>query len=375
MLNKKAKSILKGSLLGLATALCITTVNPPVLATAEDMMTEIEPNDNPAEANELPLNTLLKGQTSGIKDMDWYEFIIPQMGMSRIEIKVADDNPNTSASWSALLEDGNRKELISISGRSVGSYYIGLAPGKYYIRVKGNSSKSNNTYNLMLNYTASEQWEQERYYKEKNAQNANVISLNRKYTGNLYCSYDVDYYRVNLRGKNKVSFKFSIDDTVANPGYWYIKLTEYSSKKVLGSYTCHANETITIPECSGELVAQISGYSSVGQMYHVEASATPIASPVAKPKATSITSVKAGKNQATISWKKASNATGYYVYRSTSAGSGYKKIATVSAKTTYKDTKSLKNGRTYYYKIVSVRKSGSNVLKSKASSYKSVTIR
>ena len=136
-------------------------------------------------------------------------------------------------------------------------------------------------------------------------------------------------------------------------------------------------------------------------MYHIQATATPnvTATPtpkptvaptkpttpsnnnttttttVKKPSATKITSIKAGKRQATVYWKKASNATGYYIYRSTKAKSGYKKIATVNGKTSYKDKKSLKSKKTYYYKIVSYRKSGSKILKSKTSAYKKVKVK
>ena len=50
-------------------------------------------------------------------------------------------------------------------------------------------------------------------------------------------------------------------------------------------------------------------------------------------------------------------------------------IATVNGKTSYKDKKSLKSKKTYYYKIVSYRKSGSKILKSKTSAYKKVKVK
>ena len=150
-------------------------------------------------------------------------------------------------------------------------------------------------------------------------------------------------------------------------------------------------------QCTGDAIIKISYASySVGQIYHIQVTATPVVTAtltptvtpqptnpsnnnptttVQKPSATKITSIKPGKKQATIRWKKASNATGYYVYRSTKAKGGYKKIATVNGKTTYKDKKALKSKKTYYYKVISYRKNGSKVLKSKASGYKRVKIK
>lgn len=172
---------------------------------------------------------------------------------------------------------------------------------------------------------------------------------------------------------------------------------------VLGTYNLSTNETLKVGQCTGDIVIKVTdgchawgGNYALGEMYHLQAivspvvTATPTPQPtvaptnpsnnnptttVQKPSATKITSIKPGKKQATIRWKKASNATGYYVYRSTKAKGGYKKIATVNGKTTYKDKKALKSKKTYYYKVISYRKNGSKVLKSKASGYKRVKIK
>ncbi len=213
------------------------------------------------------------------------------------------------------------------------------------------------TYNLKVNYTPSNQWEKERYYGDKNLNNANIISLNKQYTGNLYNSDDVDYYRIKLKGTNGISLKFLIDDTVANPGTWQIEFIEYKSRKSLGYCYVSTNETLTIPRCSGDLLIRISSSSGAKwDLYHIQATS--------KLSATEITSLKGGTRSANLRWKKVSNATGYYIYRSTSRDGQYKKVATVKGKTSYTDKKSLKNRGYYYYKIVAYRKSGSKTLKS-----------
>lgn len=59
-----------------------------------------------------------------------------------------------------------------------------------------------------------------------------------------------------------------------------------------------------------------------------------------------------------VSFGKVSGAKGYEIYRSAKASSGYKKIGT-AAKTSYTD-KSVKTGKTYYYKIVAKGAKASN---------------
>ena len=354
MLREKVTKLAKIMFTGLTMALCVTALNPAVTAKAEDMLQESEPNDNPATANQLPLNTWMKGEPSDSYDEDWYQFTIQNPGESHIEIRP--DASNVGGDWNVNLYDANRRNLRSLSVHSWSDYQFGWIPGKYYICVETRYSGTY-SYNLKVNYTPSNNWEKERYYGDKNLNNANIISLNKQYTGNLYNSYDVDYYRIKLKGTNGISLKFLIDDTVANPGTWQIEFIEYKSRKSLDYYNVSTNETLTIPRCSGDLLIKISNYSGAAcDLYHIQATS--------KLSATEITSLKGGTRSANLRWKRVSNATGYYIYRSTSENGYYKKVATVKGKTSYTDKKSLKNRGYYYYKIVAYRKSGSKTLKS-----------
>ena len=58
---------------------------------------------------------------------------------------------------------------------------------------------------------------------------------------------------------------------------------------------------------------------------------------------------KAGKRSATLSWTKVSGASGYKVYRATKKNGSYKRIFTTTK--TKVVNKSLKKGKTYYYKV------------------------
>lgn len=387
MLGERVKKLTKLMFTGLTMALCVVAFSPTVKTEAA-MLQESEPNDNPAQANQLPLNTWVKGKMDDEYDydVDWYQFTIPKRGVSQIEM-IPDSTNTSGAGWEVSVQDVNRHEMLQISGRTAESYKLGLAPGKYYMKVSGiHQTFVDNThpYNLRINYSESEEWEIEQYYENKNFSNANNILPNKKYTGNMYSERDVDYYRVKINGKQQTTVTFSIDDTVSSPGRWMVELIEYNTRKSLGFYTTSENLTRTV-QCNGDLIIKVSTglwWYAEGDIYHVQAAVknankttTPVKATVKKPSATKITSIKAGKRKATVRWKKASNATGYYVYRATSPRGKYKKVTTVTGRTYYTDKKSLKSRKNYYYKVVSIRKSGSKVLKSKASSYKRVKVK
>lgn len=387
MLGERVKKFTKLMFTGLTMALCVVTFSPAAKAEAATLQ-ESEPNDNPAQANQLPLNTWVKGKMDDEYDydVDWYQFTIPKRGVSQIEM-IPDSTNTSGAGWKVSVQDVNRHEMLQISGRTAESYKLGLAPGKYYMKVSGiHQTFVDNThpYNLRINYSESEEWEIEQYYENKNFSNANNILPNKKYTGNMYSERDVDYYRVKINGKQQTTVTFSIDDTVSSPGRWMVELIEYNTRKSLGFYTTSENLTRTV-QCNGDLIIKVSTglwWYAEGDIYHVQAAVknankttTPVKATVKKPSATKITSIKAGKRKATVRWKKASNATGYYVYRSTSPRGKYKKVTTVTGRTYYTDKKSLKSKKNYYYKVVSIRKSGSKVLKSKASGYKRVKVK
>lgn len=387
MVGERMKKLTKLMFTGLTMALCVVAFSPTVKTEAA-MLQESEPNDNPAQANQLPLNTWIKGKMDDEYDydVDWYQFTIPKRGVSQIEM-IPDSTNTSGAGWKVSVQDVNRHEMLQISGRTAESYKLGLAPGKYYMKVSGiHQTFVDNThpYNLRINYSESEEWEIEQYYENKNFSNANNILPNKKYTGNMYSERDVDYYRVKINGKQQTTVTFSIDDTVSSPGRWMVELIEYNTRKSLGFYTTSENLTRTV-QCNGDLIIKVSTglwWYAEGDIYHVQAAVknankttTPVKATVKKPSATKITSIKAGKRKATVRWKKASNATGYYVYRATSPRGKYKKVATVTGRTYYTDKKSLKSRKNYYYKVVSIRKSGSKVLKSKASGYKRVKVK
>ncbi len=92
------------------------------------------------------------------------------------------------------------------------------------------------------------------------------------------------------------------------------------------------------------------------------------------PKKAKITSVKRNskKTSVTIKWNKDTKATGYKIYMATSKNGKYKQIKKVTNKNTTSYTKTgLSSSKTYYFKVLSYKKSGSKEITKSYSDVKS----
>lgn len=94
-------------------------------------------------------------------------------------------------------------------------------------------------------------------------------------------------------------------------------------------------------------VAQIAGTTGTGSYSEITQGRT-----IAKTTITSITSVSSTKMQ--IAWKKSGGAKSYEIYRSTKSDGGFKRIATVGANRRKYADMTVKSGKKYFYKVVSV---------------------
>lgn len=63
-----------------------------------------------------------------------------------------------------------------------------------------------------------------------------------------------------------------------------------------------------------------------------------------------------GKRAVTLKWKKVKGASSYLIYRAEGKNGSYKKVGKVKKKVTFEDSKKLKKGKSYSYKIVAVVK-------------------
>ncbi len=120
---------------------------------------------------------------------------------------------------------------------------------------------------------------------------------------------------------------------------------------------------------------KVCGYSLVnGKVVKGGCSAVVSAKPALSKVSLSSVQNREGK-KVELNWKKVEGASGYVIYRATSKNGTYEKVKTVSSKNLKWTDSSLKNGKTYYYKVRAYRTvSGSNVYGS-YSAVKQVTIK
>ena len=156
MLREKVTKLAKIMFTGLTMALCVTALNPAVTVKA-DMLQESEPNDNLATANQLPLNTWMRGiMEEDNYETDWYRFTIQQNSQTSIELIANDLNRNSF--WYIKLYDSKRRELCSWeNARTLNSKTLGWAPGEYYLRIYHTSNWGSGwescSYDLTVSYT------------------------------------------------------------------------------------------------------------------------------------------------------------------------------------------------------------------------------
>ncbi|WP_448782491.1 hypothetical protein [Blautia sp.] len=360
MLREKAEKIVKAIFAGVTMALCVAAINPAVQVHA-GMRTE---NNSPASATVLQLNTEMRGVTRTKGVWNWYQFTVPEKGWSQISLQKGSDNPK-NAKWRIYLQDDEFNELIDVTAYRYTSYRIGLAPGKYYIKiVPVLGAGDRDTYSLKVNYGESAAWETEKYYRKKSIKYPNIVMPNQECTGNLYCSSDSDWYRFKMDGINGAILRFEADGFISEPSKWKVEFYNARTKKKLKSvqisqsgeiYKNSYNSTqivtgkrfLKVAQCDGDIIVRVSKQLSkaVGQVYHLELTPT-LGS-------TSVTA-SSSLSRVYLQWKQVNGATEYDIYRSTSSKSGYSKINTVTGYNNYTDSNVVKN-KTYYYKVVAVR--------------------
>lgn len=137
-----------------------------------------------------------------------YTLNIPKDGLVTLEMK-----NNLNAKWDMVLTNKNQKELLTMTsttymldGNST-KKEIGIPKGTYTLQVKGNWGNFDTTASLFqVKYSARSDFE-----KEDNTllQDANAISLNKTYYGNISSNNDRDSYKFSLRADSNVTLDLS----------------------------------------------------------------------------------------------------------------------------------------------------------------------
>lgn len=343
---------------------------------------EIEPNDLSTQATAINVNQHCIGMLSSSKDVDWYKVTTTAKGYIQLkfDIDYAKYYEQLGSGWGIEIYNSGFKKIDSYSRieNSFTGYILPYKKGTFYIKVcKGGIFEPVNVpYILSIQQTKSDAWEME---VNDTQQTANTIKLNKKYSGLISDSTDVDWYQFSLTKSSTVKFDFgrisnlTIEQVEAIRSGWDMYIYRASDSTEVG-YAKHVTTKIdnyTIDLKKGKYYIKIcpsATWYCVGKIPYNFKLSTAVT-----PAKTKIIKTTGSLKAATIKWNKVAGVTGYYVYRSTTKNGTYKKVATVkgASKTSYTNKK-LKSNKTYYYKIAAYKTSNGVTAVGTQSAVKSV---
>jgi len=360
-----------------AISLAIAIISSLTVSVSAFGFYETENNDTVYTANEISVNTEIKGNIHHEDDQDYYKFTLYESS------KVVIDLPETSLEslWDFYLfnEDGTsyitEEECYSFGYDHTGEIEtLRLPAGTYCILIK--SFYSNSFTDEDYKFTVNAIVESNDYEKEYNntPDTANEIETNTEIKGNIHILEDKDYYKFTLDEASKVVIdlpKTSLESL------WDFYLYNEDGTSYITEEECYSFgydrvgeiETLRLP--AGTYCILINSFYSNSfedEDYKFTVNVTPEATQVqqapAKPTGLSISASSSG---ITIKWKPVSKAVGYKVYRATSKNGKYTWRKTITS-TSYTD-KSVVGGKKYFYKVKAY---GSNSVESVFSAKKSI---
>jgi len=212
---------------------------------------EKEPNNEAKTAMLIDYNKDITGNLESTNDVDYYMVELPTNGELYTELKF--DNEATynveifSESNGSLKSLQNKKYEAKLNQNSNTYLDTGeklrVPKGNYYFKISRNwTNYSNEDYVFSVKFSKNSYGNFE-VENNNEAKNANEISLNTEFIGNLNSSYDVDYYRVNIWDTTKFTIKMNIPENAeytvttykdVNGSLSQIKSERFANKELIG---------------------------------------------------------------------------------------------------------------------------------------------
>lgn len=238
---KKVKIIL--TVICVLMLFCVLSVS----AFAEKGITSI------SKAKEIDLNTNVSSYSDRapheIADEDYFKIAVPQRGV--ISLTITHENLGNSSTFANLrIEDETGKTIYAASDKNNESEKtgprVGVPAGTYYINVAG-FSDSYVEYNLRVNYSAANDWEQ---YPNNDLSIANPIETGIKYYGSLTSnnSTDKDCFKFELADDGSISVTINHKYVDENNSFADITVFSYDGTDTANHLSFKSrlkNETVT----------------------------------------------------------------------------------------------------------------------------------
>ncbi len=173
---------------------------------------ELEPNNDPAHANILPLNTPVAAEITP-NDTDYFQITAPRPPRDRLKVSVR--NTSTTLVPVIGLYDARKNRLSADGTFTAGADFettLNPSPGEvYYVQIWGRDG-STGTYEL----TVTPLHAYDRYEPNDTILQATPIGLNQAIEANIMDNLDVDYYQVQASG-NRLTAHVSNKSTTLSP--------------------------------------------------------------------------------------------------------------------------------------------------------------
>lgn len=202
---------------------------------------ETEINDTKPLADNLVFSSPVSGSCSdrsAAVDNDWYTFILPSDGYVNLNLShTVSDEENSYDAWRILLYNEKNDLLysknISYNTESVKSPSLGLAKGKYYVRIDNDGMVSTGeTYTLEASFVKSSKWETE---PNNSTATADKLTAGAAVNGTMVeigTDYDTDYFKLTLDKKQNISLALSHSKKTGNKEVFVFTLYDKNMKPV-----------------------------------------------------------------------------------------------------------------------------------------------
>lgn len=238
--------------------------------------TESEPNNSLSSANSINIGPSYTGNLSTLNDIDCYKVVVPTDGELTVNLNHAEIPGDSMQHWTVELIDSSNNSYMSMDVKGYDSdtnMKKGLAKGTYYIKVIcyctwASGYYSPIDYNISAALTSSDYFEKESNGSMPIASN---MEINKKYTGALNSSDDIDFYKVVLPSDGEVTVKFNHQEKAGDSiKHWVVALldgknTEYVNFDVQGN-NAQTSKSISLPQ--GTYYVRVKCYCTWAEGYY-----------------------------------------------------------------------------------------------------------
>ena len=208
---------------------------------------ETELNNTIQAVNHISTGTWFYGSLAKDGDEDYFGFSIPSDGYVTVSFN-HDDVDSSAELWELGIVDDAGNEYTNLRYKGsvtdvITSGRCGIRAGQYCIKIKQAGDWSNADYSFRVNYTASDEWENE---LNDTATSAAAIETGKYYSGNLRKYDDADYFRFSIPSDGYVSFSFRHDTVNSAYNCWSAGITDYAGNEYFtGAYAGNVSDEIT----------------------------------------------------------------------------------------------------------------------------------